>query len=68
MKHNRIPFTDSPSTVDFLHKLSTEFKSIVTEKLDQRSREAVQQQQDPATMTDSEAQKIRKSISNLVHG
>ena len=64
----KIPFPDSPHTVDFLYELSTKFSTIVTDKLDQRSREAVQQQQDLANMTDSEAQKIRKSVSNLIHG
>jgi hypothetical protein len=58
----------SPSTVDFLVELNTKFSSIITEKLEHRSKEAIQQQRDPETMTDSEVQKIRKSIVNHVHG
>jgi hypothetical protein len=40
----------------------------VTEKLEKRSKEAIQQQLDPDTMTDSEVQKIRKSIVKHVNG
>jgi hypothetical protein len=61
-------FPDSPSTVDFLFELNTKFSTIVTEKLEKRSQEAIQQQLDPDTMTDSEVQKIRKSIVKHVNG
>jgi hypothetical protein len=39
----------------------------VTEKLDQRSQEALMHQHDPAQMTDSEVYKIRKAINNRVY-
>jgi hypothetical protein len=54
--------------VDILVELNSNFSNIVTARLDQRSKEALETQQDPATMTDIETVKIRKAISNLVYG
>ncbi len=54
--------------MDILVELNSNFSNIVTARLDQRSKEALETQQDPATMTDIETVKIRKAISNLVYG
>jgi hypothetical protein len=58
----------SPFTVDILVELNNKFSSIVTEKLDKRSQEAIMNQEDPGTMTDYEQLKIRKSILHRVYG
>jgi hypothetical protein len=63
-----LPFLDSPCTVDFLYDLNIKFNFIVTEKLDERSQEALRHQHDPALMSDSEVYKIRKAINNRVYG
>ncbi len=49
-------------------ELDKKFKTLVTDRLDQRSRNAVLTQEDPATMSDMEQLKIRKSILQLVYG
>ncbi len=49
-------------------ELDKKFKTLVTDRLDQRSRNAVLMQEDPATMSDMEQLKIRKSILQLVYG
>jgi hypothetical protein len=54
--------------VDILVELDKKFKTLVTDRLDQRSRNAVLTQEDPATMSDMEQLKIRKSILQLVYG
>ncbi len=54
--------------MDVLVELHTRFKEIVTDQLDARSREALVKQEDPATMSDAEATKIRKTILQLVYG
>jgi hypothetical protein len=66
---HEIPSTSaSPFTVDILVELNTKFREIVTDRLDARSKEAIINQEDPATMTDNEQLKIRKSILHCVYG
>jgi hypothetical protein len=62
------PVIDSPNTVDFMYELNNNFNIVVTNHLDQQSRVALMEKQDPATMLDSQALKIRKAISNRVYG
>ena len=64
----KYPLIDSPFTVDILVELDRKFKEIVTDKLDLKSREALNTQRDPSTMRKDEAYKIRKSILDLVYG
>jgi hypothetical protein len=54
--------------VDFLYQLNHNFKTVVTEKLDQRSRLALLSQEDPDGMRDSERQRIRRAIMNCIFG
>lgn len=61
-------FSASPCTIDFIAELNANFKTIVTEKLDKRCKEAILTQQDPDTMTVPEAISIRNSISKQVYG
>jgi len=62
------PVIDSPNTVDFMYELNNNFNIVVTNHLDQQSRVALMEKQDPATMLDSQALKIRKAISNRIYG
>jgi hypothetical protein len=62
------PFPASPFTVDILEELRQKFKEIVTDKLDARSKEALLTQEDPASMSDIECLRIRKSILHTVYG
>lgn len=59
---------ESPFTIDFVVELNTKFRSIVTDQLDERSKKAILTQQDPVTMTDSEAVTLRNTISKFVYG
>ncbi len=54
--------------MDILVELDRNFKTLVTDRLDQRSRSALLSQEDPATMSDIDQLKIRKSILQLVYG
>jgi hypothetical protein len=54
--------------VDFLYELNHNFKTVITEKLDQRTRMALLSQEDPDGMRDSEKQRIRRSIMRSIFG
>lgn len=54
--------------MDVLVELDKKFVEIVTDKLDQRSRDAIIAQEDPTSMSDFEQLKIRKSILHRVYG
>ncbi len=54
--------------MDILVELDQNFKTLVTDRLDLRSRSALLSQEDPATMSDMDQLKIRKSILQLVYG
>jgi hypothetical protein len=61
-------FSESPFTIDFVYELKTNFRTTVTDKLDERSKNAILTQQDPATMTDSEVVTLRNTISRFIYG
>ena len=61
-------YSESPFTIDFIHELKTNFRATVTDKLDERSKNAILTQQDPATMTDSEVVTLRNTISRFIYG
>ena len=54
--------------MDFLYEIKENFSSTVTEHLDKLSREALLSQEDPATMRDCTAQRIRRAIMNRIFG
>jgi hypothetical protein len=60
--------SESPFTIDFVFKLNTNFRTIVTDQLDERSKKAILTQQDPATMRDSDVVTLRNTISRCVYG
>jgi hypothetical protein len=54
--------------VDILVELDKRFENLITSRLDERSKNAILKQEDPATMSDIEKVKIRKSILQRVYG